>query len=505
MIRELVTHVVVSSVILALALAAAAWIRPLTARTRHMILVGGMAALALPSPLVSRLVEQTPMATMIGAPAGLLAASALLTTPLQSEGERDWRWAVILYFTVAVVLFLRWWLITHRLVATAVRAATPPPARAKRALDAARSRLGLKRSVDLIASPTCEAPAVVRVFRPMIILPADGCETLDDDELESLLCHECAHVARRDNLIGVIEAIVCSLFWFNPLVWLAHRRIAAAREAACDERVADAALPAETYVGALAKICRSLLAPRIPAVSCMANAHLKERIQHLMSYDTLRQSAFSHRIILAFVITAVLAAVAGAGVVTAKPLGTKAKEARYHLNYSMNKTAAGEIEIRARVTDRLEKTVVGAPSVTVKPGERGEMKFSRETNAGTQSWTINVETVEDGSGALTMLVERNGVDEQSTRVEFKAPGPNAPARTYTGEPISLALSNAEIKDVLRTFGRISGLEVSFAEGVEGRVNVHIVDQPWDQALDDILRENGLAYRLDGSAIHFYKR
>src|SRR5262249_9367601 len=157
-------------------------------------------------------------------------------------------------------------------------------------------RLGLNTSIDLIAAPTFEAPAVVRLFRPLLILPPDGCQSLDDDELESLLCHECAHVARRDNLVGLFEAIAGAVFWFNPLVSIARRRIAAAREEACDERVADANLPAGTYAGALAKVCRALIAPRVAAVSCMANAHLKERIEHLMRYDSLRTSARSHRL-----------------------------------------------------------------------------------------------------------------------------------------------------------------------------------------------------------------
>src|SRR6185503_15445678 len=108
-----------------------------------------------------------------------------------------------------------------------------------------------------------------------------------------------AHVARRDNLVGLVEAFAGALFWFHPLVWFARRRLASAREEACDERVTDAAMPAETYVGALAKLCRSLVAPRVAAVSCMANAHLKERIEHLMRYDSLRTSALSHRFITA--------------------------------------------------------------------------------------------------------------------------------------------------------------------------------------------------------------
>ncbi|HVG22704.1 MAG TPA: hypothetical protein VND45_01000, partial [Thermoanaerobaculia bacterium] len=71
MIRDLLTHVIVSSAILALALIAATWIRPLTARTRHAILVAGLLALALPAPLIARLLERNaiaplPMLTKVG-------------------------------------------------------------------------------------------------------------------------------------------------------------------------------------------------------------------------------------------------------------------------------------------------------------------------------------------------------------------------------------------------------------------------------------------------------
>ena len=504
MIRDLVTHVAVSSIILAFAIVAASWIRPLTARTRHAILLAGMLSLALPSPLIAKFLERTQIATEVRG-AVTLSPAALIPVALKPAApEIPWKWIGIAYAAIASLLLGRWWITTQRLVHTALRAAAPPPARAARALDSARRRLGMTHSVDIIASATCEAPAVVRVLRPMIILPADGCESLEDDELESLLCHECAHVARRDNLIGVLEALLCSLFWINPLVWLAHRRIAAAREAACDERVADAALSAETYVGALAKICRSLLAPRIPAVSCMASAHLKERIQHLMSYDTLRKSAFSHRTIAVAAMMLVFAAVAGAGVVTANPTAKRDGD-RYQLNYSMNRTQAGLIAIRVRVVDSETGTVVGSPSVNVKPGEKAAMKFGTENATDHREWTILVDTSSDASGTMAMRVDHNGAEEQTTRLSFPSPGAHPPERDYRGAPISMDLANADIKDVLRTFAQLTGLEITTDPDVQGTVNVHVQDMPWDQALDGILRENGLTWKLEGNRMHISRQ
>jgi hypothetical protein len=394
----------------------------------------------------------------------------------------------------AVVILFRGWRVSRRRVQTALRAATAPPQRTIRALDAARRRLGLRHSVDLIASPTCEAPAVVRVLRPMIILPADGCESLDDEELESLLCHECAHVARRDNLLGVFEAVACSVFWFNPLVWLAHRRIAAAREAACDERVADAALSAETYVGALAKICRTLLAPRVPAVSCMASAHIKERIQHLMRYDSLRSSAFSHRAITMMAVLAVFLVVGSAGVVTAGTVATTTPTGPYHLNYALSRSKTGLLNVRVQVIETETKTpLIDNAGLQVKPGEKGTMRVGQTREGDDMESVMTVFANADSSGRIQMLITRNGAVVQDTTVDFAAPG-ESPRQEFTGAPISLNLSKADIKDVMRAFAQLTGTKIAITPEVVGAVNVNVVDQPWDQAFDSIVRENGYAWR-----------
>ena len=502
MIRDVVTHVIVSSAILTLALLAATWIRPLTARTRHAILVAGLLALALPAPLIAGLLERndlTPLPVLnVGtgfSPSGTVAAGL---TP-RGDGLKP---VATLWAGVAVILMIRWWVVTRRLVQTAMRAASPPPQRAVRALDAARRRLGIHHSIDLIASATCEAPAVVRVLRPMIILPADGCESLDDEELESLLCHECAHVARRDNLLGVFEAVACSVFWFNPLVWLAHRRIAAAREAACDERVADAALPAETYVGALAKICRTLLAPRVPAVSCMASAHLKERIQHLMSYDSLRRSAFSHSLIAVSAVLAVFVGVAAAGALTVEPMVVEA--GKYRINYSMSKRADGQLDVRVQIVDSETKEAVAAPAVVAtKPGSRGTVRVGQQKEGDEREFVVTVEPNSDSSGEITLVVTHNGREVQNTSVHFPPPGAQV-ARTYSGAPISINLANADIRDVMRVFSQLTGLEIEVAPEVQGSVNVKVEDQPWDEAFDSIVRENGYAWRSKDGKIEVFR-
>jgi type IV pilus assembly protein PilQ len=73
-------------------------------------------------------------------------------------------------------------------------------------------------------------------------------------------------------------------------------------------------------------------------------------------------------------------------------------------------------------------------------------------------------------------------------------------KPYTGEPLSLNLKDADIKDVLHTFQQLTGLNIAVDPQVTGAVTVDFVDIPWDQALEIILRQNGLAYVLEGNVM-----
>jgi type IV pilus assembly protein PilQ len=69
---------------------------------------------------------------------------------------------------------------------------------------------------------------------------------------------------------------------------------------------------------------------------------------------------------------------------------------------------------------------------------------------------------------------------------------------FTGEPISLDLKDADIKDVFRTVSELTGLNIVVDPEVRGTVTVKLEDVPWDQALDLILKQNGLGYVLENN-------
>ncbi|MDQ3280402.1 MAG: type IV pilus secretin PilQ [Acidobacteriota bacterium] len=73
-------------------------------------------------------------------------------------------------------------------------------------------------------------------------------------------------------------------------------------------------------------------------------------------------------------------------------------------------------------------------------------------------------------------------------------------RVFNGEPFSLNLKDADIKDTLRLFAELTGLNIAIDPGVTGSVTVDFVDVPWDQALDLILRQNNLTFTLEGNVM-----
>lgn len=74
------------------------------------------------------------------------------------------------------------------------------------------------------------------------------------------------------------------------------------------------------------------------------------------------------------------------------------------------------------------------------------------------------------------------------------------AKRYSGEAISVNLKDVDLKDFFRLIHEISGLNVVLDPAVRGNVTIVLDEVPWDQALDIVLRNNGLSKELDGNVL-----
>ena len=72
--------------------------------------------------------------------------------------------------------------------------------------------------------------------------------------------------------------------------------------------------------------------------------------------------------------------------------------------------------------------------------------------------------------------------------------------SYSGRLISLDLQDTDIDNALRIIAEVSNLNIVASEEVSGKVTLRLLDVPWDQALDVILRSNGLDKVLEGNVM-----
>jgi type IV pilus assembly protein PilQ len=95
-------------------------------------------------------------------------------------------------------------------------------------------------------------------------------------------------------------------------------------------------------------------------------------------------------------------------------------------------------------------------------------------------------------------VEEAGGAEPATEPGFASRRLDTAEKVYYGEPMTITLKDADVKDVLRSFAQISGLNVVVNPGVSGTVTVELTNVPWDQALEQVLKINNLGYELEGN-------
>ncbi len=71
---------------------------------------------------------------------------------------------------------------------------------------------------------------------------------------------------------------------------------------------------------------------------------------------------------------------------------------------------------------------------------------------------------------------------------------------YVGRRISLDFQQADISNVLRLIAEVSGFNMVVGEGFKSKVTMKLVSVPWDQALDMILKMNGLGKIRQGNIL-----
>jgi len=165
----------------------------------------------------------------------------------------------------------------------------------------------------LVSSNATGGASVIGVRDPILLLDAAILSLLDAQELEGVIAHELAHVARRDNLVAWAVAVVRDVAFFVPGAGWAVRALHREREAAADQdAVMVTGRPAALASGLLSVVELTAGTRRIPhgCAALVPTSSVVDRVQLLLSERSA--SPREHRMELALAAAVSLVAVAAA-------------------------------------------------------------------------------------------------------------------------------------------------------------------------------------------------
>lgn len=175
---------------------------------------------------------------------------------------------------------------------------------------------GLRRRPRLCIGSEETMPMTWGSLRPVVLLPAVA-RSWSAERLQAVLRHEIAHVRRGDDALQLAAVLAAALHWFDPLAWVAVRRMRIEREHACDDEVLRLGARPSAYAEELLDIAhgfRPAPATGLAAQSMARRSQLRRRLTAVLE-DSRRREALSRRalvigVTMALVIAAPLASLA---------------------------------------------------------------------------------------------------------------------------------------------------------------------------------------------------
>lgn len=212
------------------------------------------------------------------------------TVAASSEGLLDFPWQTVIAWGwgLGALAMAGWAVGSHRVLARLIRrSARPAHPSLWQHLTWAMGRLPVGRPVELREVAGLPTVALWGWRRSCILVPEGLVAGFTTDEIRGMFLHELAHVRRRDVLWTWVGLLVAALHWYNPLVWVALRRLRADRELECD-RLALGALTGEqrsSYGFALLKTLERPLRPAPAALVPFGQTEpdIKTRIRMIAS------------------------------------------------------------------------------------------------------------------------------------------------------------------------------------------------------------------------------
>ncbi|MBR0342980.1 MAG: M56 family metallopeptidase, partial [Oscillospiraceae bacterium] len=151
------------------------------------------------------------------------------------------------------------------------------------------SYIRLKKSVgasvpvrdNILSCDEVKSPFILGIIKPLIYVPS----SMTEPTLDYVITHETAHIKRHDHWWKPLGFLLLSVYWFNPLCWIAYILLCRDIEMACDEKVIR-----DMDKGNMAAYSQALLDcsfPKKRIAACplaFGEVGVKERVRGVLNY-----------------------------------------------------------------------------------------------------------------------------------------------------------------------------------------------------------------------------
>jgi beta-lactamase regulating signal transducer with metallopeptidase domain len=267
--------------------------RKLSSNSRHLLWINAFICLVmLPFIPAVFLWWQTLSPTL----AALVPHSILIELPvyasLSGDGTgRNWSAVIVaLYLIPASVLFGRLLFAMRSVRALKRSSECVDNKQLLTHLAALKSQLNISRNISLLICNRIESPVSFGLLKPQIMLPVQALEW-NESTMTDVLLHELCHIKRLDWLTTLSAYVIASVFWFNPLVWLAVKRLREESENSCDTAVLNSGRSDTDYAESLLAVATSCIHARRNNRSICNNlstSNINPLLQTMLDQNTLK-------------------------------------------------------------------------------------------------------------------------------------------------------------------------------------------------------------------------
>jgi BlaR1 peptidase M56 len=164
------------------------------------------------------------------------------------------------------------------------------PARFRLFTETTGQTMSIRQKVTLALSDLADTPMTLGFLKPVILLPVTMISNLTPEQVEAILVHELAHIARKDYLLHLAISIMELLFFFNPFARLLIGHLKKEREHSCDDMVLQFQYDPHSYVCALLSLARQHRQGRLAlAATGEGNQLLLQRARRILQQRRIHE------------------------------------------------------------------------------------------------------------------------------------------------------------------------------------------------------------------------